>query len=95
MADYAGLGPKRFPAGCPVMLSYVNTAFDPAIWGNTARDFDPFGHAAELDGPQARFNGFNGVGPRGQRACPGRGLAMAIMLHMLNAIDPHERVFAS
>lgn len=95
VADYAGLGPKRFPAGCPVMLSYVNTAFDPAIWGNTARDFDPYGHAAELDGPQARFNGFNGVGPRGQRACPGRGLAMAIMLHMLNAIDPHERVFAS
>ena len=86
VADYAGYGPKVFPKGCPVLLSYVNTGIDEGVFGSTARSWDPYGHAAELEGPSARFNGFNGVGNQGLRLCPGRELSIRILTHMLNAM---------
>lgn len=84
--DYAGLGSKTFPKGCSVLLSYVNTGVDAAQFGATARRWDPYGHAAALDGPESTFNGFNGVGSRGQRVCPGRDLTIVMLTHLLNAI---------
>jgi hypothetical protein len=86
VSDYAGYGPKVFPAGCPVLLSYVNTVVSPEVFGPSARQWDPYGHAALLEGSQSSFNGFNGVGAEGMRICPGRELSMLMLTHMLNAI---------
>mmetsp|Transcript_28935 Transcript_28935/g.93435 ORF Transcript_28935/g.93435 Transcript_28935/m.93435 type:complete len:596 (+) Transcript_28935:46-1833(+) len=86
IVDYAGYGPKVFPKGCPVLLSYVNTGVSPEVFGPSARRWDPYGHATQLEGPEASFNGFNGVGAEGMRTCPGRELSMLMMIHMLNGI---------
>jgi len=86
VANFAGYGPKEFPKGCPVLLSYVNTGVDEAEFGPGAKSWDPYGRAQKLEGPESRFNGFNGVGARGQRVCPGRELSIVMLIHMLNAI---------
>lgn len=57
LPDYARKGPKTFPKGCPVVLAYINTGAAESTWGPTARSWDPYGHAALLDGPEALFNG--------------------------------------
>jgi hypothetical protein len=86
VADYAGYGPKIFPKGCPVLLSYVNTGVSTEVFGPSAREWDPYGHASQLEGGESSFNGFNGVGGEGMRTCPGRELAMLMLTHLLNGI---------
>jgi len=78
-----GVGAKTFPAGCPVLLSFANTALDPATYANPTR-FDPYGHADAL---KTKFNGFNGVGDQGDRICPGRDLSIEILIDVLEAVS--------
>ena len=51
----------------------------------------PYDHANKLWGPSAEFLGFNGVGERGLRLRPGRGLTMELMINLLNACYAPER----
>ena len=80
-----GVGKKTYPAGCPVLLSYANTSLSPAIYKDP-HAFAPYEHAAALSGPEAKLNVFNGVGDRGGRICPGRDLALDILINLLEAV---------
>lgn len=83
--------PKRFPPGCPVLLSYANTAVDDAVYHHPRR-FAPYEHKAALWGPKAKFNGFNSVGDKGARICPGRDISLTILVNMLEAVrSPEQR----
>lgn len=87
LPNFANSGTARvFPKGCPMALNFVCSNTDPRRWGDTAHKFDPYGHAELLWGPKAVFNGFNSVGDRGDRICPGRGLTLNLMMDFLRAV---------
>lgn len=80
-----GLGRRAFPPGCPVLLSYANVALDEAVYPRP-RTFAPYERASALWGPEASFVGYNGVGDRGDRLCPGRDLSIDILINLLEAV---------
>jgi len=83
--EISGVGKRSFPAGTPLLLSYSNTALNEKNYKN-ATAFDPYGHASSLWGPESIFNGFNGVGDKGDRLCPGRDLSIELLINLLEAV---------
>jgi len=68
------------------VCSYVCSQTDPKAWGPDPLKFDPYGNADKLWGGNAIFNGFNSVGDKGERICPGRELALEMAIDFMQAI---------
>jgi hypothetical protein len=72
-----------FPAGTPVCASLVNHALDENVWAEP-EVFKPYERS--LWGSDSRFCGFNGVGDKGPRLCPGRDVALELMITALQVV---------
>lgn len=82
----AGRGKSKsvlFPPNTAVQVNFTLNGLDPEAWPNP-KEFLPF--ERNLWGPTSRYTMFNGVGNEGPRLCPGRDLALELMITALQTI---------
>jgi hypothetical protein len=72
-----------FPAGTPICASIINHSLNENVWPEP-ESFKPYDR--NLWGEGTRFCGFNGVGDKGPRMCPGRDVALELMITALQVI---------
>ena len=71
-----------FPPGTPLLINFVCQGQDERVYPNPTK-FDPYGRSEQLWGPKATYTLFNGVGDKGPRLCPGREIALELMITIL------------
>lgn len=77
--------PVIFPPNTPICINLALHGQDPSVYKDPTK-FDPYGRREQLWGPNARYTLFNGVGDSGPRLCPGRDVALEILITSLQTI---------
>lgn len=72
-----------FPPKTPVEVNFTLNGLNADIW-HKPKEFLPF--ERNLWGPTSHYTMFNGVGDSGPRLCPGRDLALELMITALQSI---------